>query len=248
MAFHIPKTYKYVFTIAIIILIIVTVINYIIPNDPIPDQLTLDDEIPNAIELDNMETNSDSDPDNDTASESTSSTSQPAAGSGASKFSAPMSDWTSRVTKKTFGTYVTPINSPVSPEKFTGYHAAIDLEILPGEETSQVPVLAVCTGDVAIKKTASGYGGLVAQYCDYKGSPVLVLYGHVALSSVSKNVGDKILVGEQIGILGQPGPDTDDERKHLHLGIRRGQELVIAGYVATQNALASYFDPRELIQ
>ena len=239
-----PRSYFYIGISIITILIMLTIVRYLIPSDPIPDRIIPGDDITNGQELDSMPTDSDSDTDGETAPDTSNSDSAPVV----TNFSAPMSEWSMRVNKKTFGTYVSPNNSPVSPEKFTGYHAAIDLEILAGEETSQVPVLAICSGKLAIKRQASGYGGLVAQYCDYNGVQVLVLYGHVALSSVGKNVGDDVVIGEQLALLGQPGTDTDGERKHLHLGIRKGTDLVISGYVANQASLSAFYDPRELLQ
>jgi murein DD-endopeptidase MepM/ murein hydrolase activator NlpD len=165
------------------------------------------------------------------------------------RFKAPMSNHLARVTKKSFGTYVEPGNSPVSPERFRGYHAGTDFEILPGEENSEVPINAICDGKFVIKRTASGYGGLVAQQCEYDSIPTLVLYGHVVLSSVSHNIGDEIKAGEKIAILGQPGPDTDGERKHLHLGVRPGTDLVILGYVQNIKTLSdSYLDPLTVIK
>src|SRR5579863_6635904 len=44
------------------------------------------------------------------------------------KLTEPISGGLSRVTKKPFGIYVTPQNSPVQPEKFTGFHTGIDFE------------------------------------------------------------------------------------------------------------------------
>lgn len=163
------------------------------------------------------------------------------------KFKAPMTDYLARVTKKAFGTFVTPTDSPVTPEKFRGYHAAIDLEIFPGEENTDVNVNAICDGALAIKRTASGYGGLVAQYCVLNGQDILVLYGHVDLSSVNQKIGDGIKTGDRLGILGQPGPETDGERKHLHLGIHKGRSLVIAGYVQSESALSAFIDPKTVL-
>jgi hypothetical protein len=160
------------------------------------------------------------------------------------KFLAPMDRFQERITKKSFGTYVEPGNSPVSPERF---HSAVDFEIFPGEDNTEVPFKAICDGPLAIKRMAQGYGGIVAQYCDLRNSPVLVIYGHVQLSSVTFNLGDEIQMGQHLGILGQPGPDTDGERKHLHLGIRRGQELVILGYVQDETSLSDYVNPMEVL-
>jgi murein DD-endopeptidase MepM/ murein hydrolase activator NlpD len=159
-----------------------------------------------------------------------------------------MASHESRVTKKSFGTFVTPTNSPVSPEKFYGYHVGTDFEIFSGEETSEVEVDAVCDGKLAIKRTASGYGGLVAQYCVLDGSPVLVLYGHLDLASVPAAIGEEIKAGDKLGILGQPGVETDNERKHLHLAILKGHEISIAGYVQDKASLSAYVDPLSVIK
>ncbi|NTU99252.1 hypothetical protein HGA64_04600 [Candidatus Falkowbacteria bacterium] len=43
-------------------------------------------------------------------------------------FVPPISDALSRVTKKPFGIKVSPKNSSVSPERFTGYHTGVDFE------------------------------------------------------------------------------------------------------------------------
>lgn len=164
------------------------------------------------------------------------------------QFFPPMPDFRSRVTKKQFGTYIEPGNSPVSPEKFRGYHNGIDLEIFSGEENSDIAVDAICNGTLAAKRTASGYGGLIAQYCDYQGAPVLVIYGHMDIASVGYKVGDEIAVGSKLGMLGQQGPETDGERKHLHLTIRKGHEMNIVGYVSNESALSSYYDPLAIIK
>ncbi|HYC79666.1 MAG TPA: M23 family metallopeptidase [Candidatus Binatia bacterium] len=162
-------------------------------------------------------------------------------------FLAPIDDYPSRVTKKTFGTYVEPGNSPVFPEKFTGFHSAIDLETFENEQNTEVEFTAICDGELALKRMAQGYGGVVAQYCTLKGEPVTVIYGHVTLSSIPFNVGDQIEKGQRIGILGEVGVDTDNERKHLHLGIRKGHGAVILGYVPRQASLSDYIDPRTVL-
>jgi murein DD-endopeptidase MepM/ murein hydrolase activator NlpD len=159
------------------------------------------------------------------------------------QFLPPLDDYKSRVLHKPHGIYINPATSPVQPEKFSGYHVGIDFEILAGEQDAVVEARAICDGKLAVKRTAQGYGGLVAQYCVYQGQPVLVLYGHVALSSVEFSLDDDVKAGQVLGRLGQPGPETDGERKHLHLGIRRGQELVISGYVQSESALFNYIDP-----
>lgn len=154
-----------------------------------------------------------------------------------------------RVTKKPFGIYVSPTNSPVSPEKFTGYHNAVDYEILPGEENEDVPTYAVCGGKINQKRTTTGYGGLLVQNCILENQVVTVIYGHVKLSNITKNPGDYLIPGEKIGLLGNGfSSETDNERKHLHLGIHKGSEIDIRGYVQNQAELNNWIDFRTLTE
>lgn len=44
----------------------------------------------------------------------------------------PLTDAAARITKKPFGIFITPQNSPVQPERFSGFHTGTDFEILPG--------------------------------------------------------------------------------------------------------------------
>ena len=153
-----------------------------------------------------------------------------------------------RVTKKTFGTHVSPGNSPVSPERFTGYHTGVDFEAFPEEANSDVPIYAICDGKIAKKETARGYGGMLVQSCTLDNQPVVVVYGHVSLKSIAKNIGDILVISEKIGNLGQPPGETDGERKHLHLGIHKGTSMNTSGYVATQAQLSGWLDPRNFIK
>ncbi|HSX24767.1 MAG TPA: hypothetical protein VLG69_02270, partial [Candidatus Andersenbacteria bacterium] len=89
------------------------------------------------------------------------STSQPATATIATKnLVDPVKDFKQRVTKKFFGTYVTPNNSPVQPEKFTGYHTGADAEY--GDVAEDVAVYAIADGTVLLARWASGYGGVIA--------------------------------------------------------------------------------------
>jgi len=149
-----------------------------------------------------------------------------------------------RVTKKYFGLFVTPQNSPVQPEKFFGYHTGTDFEIFSGEENIEVPVKAVCNGNILIKKSATGYGGVAVESCALNNEPIAVIYGHLKLSSINYNAGDKINAGDTIGILGAPySAETSGERKHLHLGFHKGSSINILGYVQNQAELSGWLDP-----
>jgi murein DD-endopeptidase MepM/ murein hydrolase activator NlpD len=160
---------------------------------------------------------------------------------------APISKWQQRITKKPFGIEVSPQNSPVSPEKFSGFHNAVDFEILEGETDTDVEVFAICKGSLLQKRTATGYGGLVVQECKINGQPVTVNYGHLRLLSVKQKIGDMVEAGELLGVLGTGySKETDGERKHLHLGLHKGGSPDIRGYVQKENELSQWLDFEEL--
>lgn len=157
---------------------------------------------------------------------------------------APLNQAGKRVTKKPFGIYITPQNSPVQPEKFRGYHTGTDYEIFPGEESAEAPVRAVCDGKLKIKRFVSGYGGVAIQDCQIESENVTVLYGHLSLSSINYNTGNEIQETEVIGNLGDPAKgETNGERRHLHLGIHKGSAIDYRGYVNSQNELTNWIDP-----
>lgn len=160
------------------------------------------------------------------------------------KLAEPLSNALSRVTKKPFGIYITPQNSPVSPEKFKGYHTGTDFETFADEQNVEVPVYGICDGKLLLKKYASGYGGVVIESCLIDGADMTVVYGHLKLSSVFKQIKDSIKAGEQIGILGKGfSSETDGERKHLHLGIHKGTSAVLLGYVQNKYELENWLNP-----
>lgn len=159
-------------------------------------------------------------------------------------FQFPLDRAEDRVIKKPFGIFITPQNSPVQPENFSGYHTGTDFEIFPDELEVEVVIKAVCSGKLLVKRTATGYGGLAVQSCDLDGSPITVAYGHLKLQSIEKAVGDDIAMGEPLGVLGRAySIETGGERKHLHLGLHKGSEINILGYVASKNLLSNWLDP-----
>lgn len=146
-----------------------------------------------------------------------------------------------RITKKPFGLYVDPENSPVSPEKFSGFHTGIDFEMK--DDESNVLISAACTGDVVYKKSVSGYGGVLIQRCTYQGNLVTVLYGHIRLTSVTQQVGDTLRIGQPFALLGKGfSAETDGERQHLHFGIHKGEQIELKGYVQTEQELTDWMD------
>lgn len=160
------------------------------------------------------------------------------------EFESPLDRPKDRITKKKFGTFVTPQNSPVQPERFTGYHTGIDFETFPDEKDTPVQVHAICSGPLQLKETASGYGGVAVQACQYQKEPVTVVYGHLKLSSITSAEGTSLKSGDVLGVLGAGySVETDGERKHLHLDIHKGVEINIAGYVQSPSQLSSWIDP-----
>lgn len=155
----------------------------------------------------------------------------------------PINDALSRITKKPFGIKISPTNSPVSPEKFSGFHTGVDFETPPDEPNVDVPIFAVCNGPLLLKKWATGYGGVAVQKCVIAKMDVTVIYGHLKLAGISTAVGEQLADGQQIGILGKGyGTETDGERKHLHLGIHKGTTINILGYVKSQSDLSQWLD------
>jgi murein DD-endopeptidase MepM/ murein hydrolase activator NlpD len=156
----------------------------------------------------------------------------------------PMDRRAERVTKKMFGTYITPKTSPVQPERFTGYHTGLDYETFPTEAKTEASVFAACTGKVRALQTVSGYGGVLVQQCVVAGQTVTALYGHIRLSSVKVKVGTELKAGTQFAVLGTGfSSETGGERKHLHFSLHKGTAINWRGYVSTKAALVDWLDP-----
>jgi murein DD-endopeptidase MepM/ murein hydrolase activator NlpD len=155
----------------------------------------------------------------------------------------PISNAMARVTKKPFGIYITPANSPVQPEKFTGYHTGTDFETTVQEQNADVSVYAICDGRLALKETATGYGGVAVESCSINNEAVTVVYGHIRLSSVALKAGQEIHAGDRLAVLGTGySSETDGERKHLHLGIHKGAATNIKGYVQNESELVNWLN------
>lgn len=157
---------------------------------------------------------------------------------------APLENPEERITKKSFGDFITPENSPVQPERFNGYHTGVDFETFPEELDSKVEVKAICAGEIRLKSDINGYGGVLIQDCFLESEPVTVIYGHLDLNSIEKQVGETLNQQEIFANLGDhQSPETDGERKHLHLGIHRGSEINFLGYTNNQSALENWINP-----
>ena len=161
---------------------------------------------------------------------------------------APLDNAQSRISKKPFGIYVSPGHSPVTPERFTGYHTGTDFETTAEEQTTDVSVSAICTGKILRKETARGYGGMVVQACTYHGDPITVVYGHIRLTSMVQKIGDTLNQGDQFVVLGKPySSETGGERKHLHLGIHKTATVDTRGYVSDSSLLLNWYDYQQIV-
>jgi len=156
----------------------------------------------------------------------------------------PIENPESRVTKKSFGEFINPENSPIQPERFSGFHTGVDFEVFEEELNTKIPIKAICSGPIKIRRQASGYGGVVVQSCNLKSQEVTVVYGHLDLNSIEKREKDQLEKNEFIGNLGKDrSSETDGERKHLHLGIHKSSYVNILGYVQNENELKEWIDP-----
>ncbi|MFH1207887.1 MAG: M23 family metallopeptidase [Patescibacteria group bacterium] len=163
-------------------------------------------------------------------------------------FIAPISDALSHIAKKPFGIFITPKNSPVQPERFTGYHTGVDFETMPSEANTEVGISAACAGVIRVRQWVSGYGGVLVQDCVINGQTVTVLYGHMNIDSVTTAAGQTLKQGDFIGNLGQGNTQqTDGERKHLHIAIHVGELINYKGYVSSQDQLKSWLDPQKYL-
>ncbi|MFA6159548.1 MAG: M23 family metallopeptidase [Parcubacteria group bacterium] len=159
----------------------------------------------------------------------------------------PLDNASARITKKPFGIEVSPDNSPVTPEKFSGFHTGTDFETLDSKSEEDVAIKAICDGEIIQKKSVNGYGGVIIQKCQHNNNPILVLYGHIILDSSTK---EKEIKKEDFVALLSPAysPGSGFERKHLHLGIIKGEKINYLGYVPTEKELSNWIDSEIFLQ
>lgn len=156
----------------------------------------------------------------------------------------PIKNFYSRVTKKHFGQYITPQNSPIKPERFCGYHTGADAETTKAEQKIDVPVYAIANGQVLYVSYVNGYGGVVIIKHAVGKEVVTALYGHVRLSSVKLKKNSKVIAGQKIAVLGTGySSETNGERKHLHFGLLKGAVINFKGYVQSKSQLSAWLDP-----
>jgi len=195
-------------------------------NNPADTQARLGNDLPDTK----------ADPESDQAAEGTLA--------GLPQIISPLNDPEDRIRLKHFGDHITPETSPVSPERFRGYHTGVDFEVFPEELNSAVEIKAACIGKVLEKRWVSGYGGVVVMECEIDNEAVAVLYGHLNIASADAGIGDFLSAGTVIGSLGADNSqETDYERKHLHFSIHKGGPVNLKGYVPTEAELAAWLDP-----
>lgn len=156
----------------------------------------------------------------------------------------PIDSYTTNRTVKVFGQYI----APDSGDRFSGYHTGDDVEVT--DLAAVVPVYAITNATVVQKQTVSSYGGVVVLEFVDAGITYHALYGHLNIDSVIVVVGDSVVGGTQLGVLGDDQSDqTDGERKHLHFGIYpySGTELY-AGYVENDADLTNWVNPADWLR
>ena len=165
------------------------------------------------------------------------------------EFFPPIENGENRVTKKPFGIFITPLSSPVVNEKFTGFHTGTDFEVSIEEKDKEIVVRSICEGEILQVQEVSGYGGLIVQSCVINEEKVTVLYGHVNIESDNTTkIGDSIESGKEISILADENSRLSGfERKHLHLGIHKGNDIVYLGYVSSESQLEDWINLEELL-
>lgn len=159
-------------------------------------------------------------------------------------YATPVDELKSRITKKKFGTYITPATSPVQPERFSGFHTGVDVEY--DDVESDTAVRAITTGAVTFSGVIDGYGGVLLITHTIKGSPRTVVYGHLDPSSLVAS-GATIKKSQKIGVLGaNKSSETDGERKHLHFAILSDTRQDFRGYVQSESELSAWLNPNSL--
>jgi murein DD-endopeptidase MepM/ murein hydrolase activator NlpD len=157
----------------------------------------------------------------------------------------PIAEFEKRITKKSFGIYITPQNSPVQGERFQGYHTGVDVEY--EDSLNEVEVKSIASGKIILSKWVSGYGGVVAIEHNINDENIISLSGHLDPNSLI-SLNSEIEGGNKIGILGDGfTSETDNERKHLHFAILKGDKIDLKGYVQKKDEIDKWYDPIEFL-
>lgn len=157
----------------------------------------------------------------------------------------PVMHYDQRPSYKSFGQLMTAEfyvgKEKIFPTKYFGYHAAKDLETLPGEENAAVEVYAIGDGKILFLGSVTGYGGVILESLDNTNNTAL--YGHVKIASAEVKQGEQVKAGQKMVALGDAfSSETGGERKHLHFGIYKGQDIYYRGYEPTLAQLKSRWE------
>jgi hypothetical protein len=149
-----------------------------------------------------------------------------------------------------FGMHVTANakENPIDPpERFEGYHAGRDYEVLASELDKEIPISSICSGSVLYSGYAEGYGGVLTQRCNINGESMTVIYGHLDSNGLTPE-GTILAAGDRLGKLAPARSVwSDGNRKHLHLGIHKGEVPDMRGYVQEPMELEEFIDPRAVL-
>jgi murein DD-endopeptidase MepM/ murein hydrolase activator NlpD len=160
----------------------------------------------------------------------------------------PIKNFPEGITKKPFGIFITPKNSPIQPERFSGFHTGVDVEIEPFDLSQGIPIYSIAAGRVLKSTRAAGYGGVLAIEHRVAGERVVGIYGHLDPASLVP-LNHRVQDGERIGILGEANTSkTDFNRKHLHFGLYKGKGVALLGYVDDKDKLKQWIDPVDFLR
>lgn len=128
-----------------------------------------------------------------------------------------------------------------------GYHSGVDLEIFPEEKDQKVPVYAIGSGKIIFLGTISGYGGVILQ--SLAGEDRTAIYGHIKTTDLLIKISDPVTAGQEITFLGDNfSSETAKERKHLHFGIYKGNDLYFRGHESSQELISTKWeDPNQFL-
>lgn len=121
------------------------------------------------------------------------------------------------------------------------------LEFFKKKISASIEVRAIMDGTIINKLSVSRYGGIILEKAEIDDQPVIILYGHVDLDSSTKE--KEVKKDDPLAILAPANNSKSGyERKHLHLGIIKGNKIDYRGYVQSIKELSSWIDSEIFLQ